>query len=99
MNAQYNLDRIPDGVIPNNRNKPVQPGEIRWSGDFPIPKIGDRVNVIINDLGTGEVIGYFVEYNFLGLYVRLDHQPEWHKIQAQVDYAMPFGIDIERELS
>jgi hypothetical protein len=71
---------------------------IQWSGVRPVPAIGTRVRVTMNDLGPGVITGYFVEYGWLGVYVRLDPdtRPAWHKKQnpTKTD-AMVFGIEIQ----
>lgn len=102
MDTEYFLNKIPEGVVeavflPNGNPDPAQEDKIKWSGTFPIPAIGTRVAITINNLGCGPVTGYFYEYNWLGLYVRLDPntRPGWHKKQnPDRDYAMVFGIEI-----
>jgi len=48
-----------------------------WSGDFPIPERGDKVYVRFNNFHSGIVRGYFVEYDYLGVYVEPDEPPQW----------------------
>ena len=51
-----------------------------WAGPFKTPpRIGERVNVRINDFGQGVVGAYFVQHGFLGLVVEIDELPEWRK--------------------
>lgn len=65
-----------------------------WSAKT-LPAIGDKVNVLINGLGMGTVESYFIENEWLGVTVRLDHQPEWHKKQRPNNpIAMVFGLEI-----
>ncbi len=67
-----------------------------WSAKT-LPAIGDRVHVLINGLGMGAVESYFIESEWLGVTVRLDHQPEWHKKQRPNNpIAMVFGLEIQQ---
>jgi hypothetical protein len=48
-------------------------------------------------LGMGTVESYFIESEWLGVTVRLDHQPEWHKKQRPNNpIAMVFGLEIQQ---
>jgi hypothetical protein len=38
-----------------------------WSGDKPLPAIGAKVRVKINNIGSGVAQKYFVEHGWLGL--------------------------------
>lgn len=53
----------------------------KWSGDLPIPKIGEKVRINFNKLGSGIVKGYFIEHGYVGVLVKLDNPPEWKKKQ------------------
>jgi len=65
-----------------------------WTGKTELPKIGTKVKVLINRLGTGTVKGYFIEHAYLGVEVALDNQPEWHKKQNGVGtLALIFGVE------
>lgn len=77
---------------------PVAPDDAKWSGDFAIPRIGEHVIVRINGFAAGEVLGYFVEDGWLGLYIRPDHRPEWHlKQNPGRNYCMVFGAECAKE--
>jgi hypothetical protein len=53
----------------------------KWSGEKIPPKVGDRVNVIMNNFGAGTILDYEVRQGWLGVLVRVDKQPEWSKKQ------------------
>jgi hypothetical protein len=70
----------------------------KWSGSKPPPKIGTRVKVYLNNLGSGTVIGYFAEYGWLGVRVRLVKKtiPDWRRKQwPDNPPAHLFGLDLE----
>jgi len=73
--------------------KPTDP-EHTWSGKGPIPDLGTKVEINFNGLGEGVVHSYFVEHGYIGVRVKLDNQPDWHKNQGRPPYAMVFGIEI-----
>jgi hypothetical protein len=55
----------------------------RWSGDYPVPAIGDRIDVVMNGFGPGVVVAYFINAGtegrvYLGVEVRPDTRPDWH---------------------
>ncbi len=90
----------------NDKSSPM-PGELpRWSrptiwkGQHPCgfatpPGIGARVEVKINDFGTGSVIGYFTEYGYLGVKVQLDKIPDWFARQSPGrNFVFVFGAEI-----
>ena len=43
--------------------------EPQWISNKPVPAVGDIVNVRVNSIGKCKVLKYFVEHNFLGLFV------------------------------
>lgn len=51
----------------------------KWSNPR-VPKVGDRVKVTMNGLGTGVITGFFVESGWLGVLVQPDkgQRPQWH---------------------
>jgi hypothetical protein len=76
------------------------------------PAIGSRVKIVFNEFGPGEVMGYFVEHGFLGLYVKVDKLPAWRVEQDKREagelglgaspgnphrWVMVFGIEVEGE--
>ena len=101
----YGLTELPAWVPITEENSHRREGET-YTGD-PVwssavfhglpepPKIGDRVDVVINGFGSGEVIGYFVESGFLGIYVVPDERPKWHRLQnPDRPYCMVFGAEV-----
>lgn len=68
----------------------------KWSGKTEPPAIGGHVCINFNQLGSGVVESYFTEGGWLGVKVRLDNQPEWHRKQngANRNYALVFGIEL-----
>ena len=95
----YDLTEVPEGV-----HRPATPAErddlsvVKWSADVgEIPKIGARVKIRMSHLGPGTVVGYFVEHGWLGVKVRLDVPPDWHKEQHPGDpHALVFGAELEQ---
>ena len=68
----------------------------KWSGGKEPPKIGDRVTVIMNQFGSGTVVGYFVRQGWLGVKVKVDKQPEWSKKQSgSMNEFTFFGAEIK----
>jgi len=61
-------------------NQPAE-GVLVWASKEPPPAIGSVVRVSMNNLGNGEVLGYFSEEKYLGLLVKLSDPPEWHRKQ------------------
>lgn len=94
---------IPDGVVAPiwTENKQLDQSvkdKIKWSGSFPIPRVGTHVKVTVNNIGDGHIIGYFTEYGWLGVMVQLNPKTraKWHKKQnPDTDLALPFGMEIE----
>lgn len=81
MNSAYGLYEIPQG---------------KWSGPGDIPKIGDKVAINFNSLGTGKVIAYFVNTGYIGVEVKLDKRPKWHIKQNGDKHpnAMVYGAEL-----
>ena len=103
-NCFYHLKELPTEIFRVGKPAPNMPMEgpkdkIKWSGDiWPIPAIGTRVKANINGLGWGTVAEYFTEYNWLGVYVKLENRPQWHREQnPDRDYCMVFGLEISLE--
>lgn len=63
-----------DGMVANPKG-----GMLIWGGKNGVvpPPVGEKINVSMNGLGNGNVVGYFSEESFLGLLVILDNAPEW----------------------
>lgn len=56
---------------------------LKWSAPFPLPAVGDRVEIVMNRIGTAEVVGYFEEAGFVGVMTRPEHPPEWLRRQNE----------------
>jgi hypothetical protein len=81
--SQYNLTAVPFPLAHMHGLKIEGPevkeleGQTKWSGAMGVPAIGDRVEIKFNSFGRGTVMGYFIEHDYLGLYVKVDKLPEW----------------------
>ena len=66
-----------------------------WSGS-QLYQIGDRVQVTFNGLGTGTVIAFFKEDDFIGVEVQPDQRPQWHIQQNHTKHPtyLVFGNEI-----
>ena len=79
-----------------DNGRPVMGASATWFNANPPPAIGAKVRANFNKLGTGEVVGYFVEDGFLGLLVTLDNPPDWHiKQNGRGVKAHLFGPEFE----
>lgn len=96
--CEYGIVELPEGVVLRSDENASNDDILKWSGSYPIPQIGQRVQIKINKLGAGTVESYFVEGGYLGVTVRLDDPPEWkirqHKGTKHEGIGMVFGIEI-----
>lgn len=93
----YHLAHQPANVVLANDNNKHNEEVFKWSGEMPLPEIGQQVKIYAPGFGSGVVTGYFLEYGWVGVYVQLakDQRPAWHKKQRpNDDYYMAFGIDL-----
>ena len=58
---------------------------IKWVSQQDVPKVGDRVKVLFNGFGQGEVIGYEVNEGYLSIVVKIDKLPAWYVRQYKGD--------------
>lgn len=72
----------------------LSPPDAKWSGKGPVPIVGGKVKVIMNNMGKGTVVSYFVQEGYLGVRVKLHKPPAWFKKQNKFPYADVFGIEI-----
>jgi hypothetical protein len=95
-------------AVPAELSRPVWQGEgvkrrlvndadpFKWSGDNDPPALGAKVKIYMNALGTGTVVGYFVEYGWFGVLVKLNKAPAWWRKQNPSNRpAHLFGLDLE----
>jgi hypothetical protein len=70
--------------------------EGKWSNALFPPKVGDRVNVIMNGFGRGTVVDYEVRQGWLGVKVKVDKQPDWNlKQNGKRNEFTFFGAEIK----
>ena len=97
--CRYGLKELPPEYVhhgPVGEGEGPKDGDVWWCGVNPPPVIGDRVKVRINEFGEGEVVSYFHEHGFLGVEVRVDHQPRWHRLKhGHCPYVLVFAIELE----
>lgn len=67
---------------------------LRWSGDFPIPAIGDQILVKMNSIGPAIVKGYFESCGFVGVMAKPTRPPKWLQDQIKRDTK---ALDWQRE--
>lgn len=102
MPCVYDLPELPADVVLMLPENVDNESVTKWSGSYPIPKIGDRVRIGFNELGSGAVESYFVEHGFVGVCVKLDNPPAWKRKQhagtKHEDTALVFGKEITLEV-
>lgn len=54
---------------------------LKWSGDKPIPTIGQQITITMNDVGPAIVKGYFAGAGWLGVLTEATHPPAWLRRQ------------------
>jgi len=84
-------------VVPQNGyDMSLAPSRARWSGSCPPPPVGAIVFVRMNRIGASQVIGYFVEDNWLGLLIKPIDPPDWFVRQNGYNAkGHVFGAEIE----
>lgn len=91
---------IPTPLLPVYRQKKI--GELPfdkalWSGSKPPPERGATVQVAVNGLGEGIVMGYIIQGGYLAVMVRFNEatRPAWHKKQNPTNEPVAvFGTEI-----
>jgi hypothetical protein len=63
-------------VYLNEQGKPMM-----WSGDFPLPAIGSRVFITMNNIGWALVKGYFESDGYVGVMTLPLNPPAWLREQ------------------
>ncbi len=63
---------------------------LKWSADFPVPNVGDKILITMNGIGWAHVVGYFSSETdggtYLGVMTRATRPPAWLRRQ-QREYA------------
>jgi len=62
---------------PTERPRDEVTGRVVWSGGGSIPALGAEVNVRMNGLGAGKVVGYRVVDGWLAVEVKIYDPPSW----------------------
>lgn len=73
-----------------------EPGFCTWSNTFPVPQIGETVDIKLNQLGQGKVLSCFIEHGFLGLHVALESPVNMPQHRKGCLDALVFGCDLIR---
>jgi hypothetical protein len=101
---EYGLAAIPAGhlLYPLTEEERTNTVRLKWSGPLTPPAVGAPVTVTMNGIGTGTVLGYFIEENWLGLHVRPDNPPDWFVRQnTEAKFyrgqALVFGSEVSYE--
>ena len=102
MSVQYGMSEIPEGLVLRTEQNKSDPAVLKWSGQFPVPAIGDKVTIKFNELGEGIGQAYFQEHGYFGLEVKLSGAPKWHYKQhppgsKHHGRALVFGAEIKHE--
>lgn len=74
--------------------------DVKWSSKLPLPAVGDRVYMAINQIGYGEVKAYADCHGWLGILVKPEDPPEWWVKQNQnvLDgLCCVFGMEVRKE--
>jgi hypothetical protein len=50
---------------------------LKWSAPFPLPNIGDRIQITMNGIGEADVVGFFKEEGFVGVMTRALNPPPY----------------------
>jgi hypothetical protein len=60
-----------------------EPGKMNGSAPFPLPAIGTRIYITMNNIGWATVEGFFAEGGYLGVMTKAENPPEWLRQQRQ----------------
>ena len=80
---------IPNHVQVTGNERPTD--KVKWVSSEPIPQVGKRILVTMNNFGYGIVSGYSVQGNsdtdagYLGVVVQLENPPKWFVKQCQLN--------------
>lgn len=109
LSNRYDLHELPmplqtyggvDLTDPDKAPTPETADAYLWSRLTSPPRIGTRVHVVVNAMGWGTVVSYFVEHGYLGVRVKLETEPEWHAKQCagtkNAGHCLVFGAELAR---
>ena len=68
-------------------------GDGKWSGKGDVPNLGDKVDVMVNGIGTGRVLGHITNDGYMGVAV-LPDKP-WTKGGAKYKDVFVYGAELE----
>jgi hypothetical protein len=56
---------------------------LKWSGENPLPEVGQMVRIEMNDIGPAVVMGYFESDGYLGIMSRPVTLPKWYEAKPE----------------
>jgi len=62
---------------------------LKWSAPFPLPALGTRVYITMNNIGCASIEGFFAEDGYVGVMTRAEDPPQWLREQRLRDQANP----------
>jgi len=62
---------------------------LKWSAPFPLPALGTRVYITMNNIGWATIEGFFAEDGYLGVMTRAEAPPQWLVEQRKRDLTNP----------
>jgi len=66
---------------------------LKWSAPFPLPALGTRVYITMNNIGWASIEGFFAEDGYVGVMTRAEDPPQWLREQRLRDRANPRHAD------
>jgi hypothetical protein len=66
---------------------------LKWSAPFPLPALGTRVYITMNNIGWASIEGFFAEDGYVGVMTRAEDPPQWLREQRLRDQANPRHAD------
>ncbi|MCR6481040.1 hypothetical protein NU688_33120 [Variovorax sp. ZS18.2.2] len=85
-------------AVPSYTRDLASTDQIKWSGDFEVPAVGDVVVMRINRIGRAQVVGYATESGYLGVLTVPFNPPDWWVRQngpaSRDNAALAFGAEI-----
>jgi hypothetical protein len=66
---------------------------LKWSAPFPLPALGTRVYITMNNIGWASIEGFFAEDGYVRVMTRAEDPPQWLREQRLRDQANPRHAD------